>query len=171
MKIPPPAPLKQCLVYPARMTIAAVLALLAAWLLGLQESYWAAISALIIVQSDFGASLLISWHRLIGTAVGVSVGALLAETVGRSVLVFGCGVLVAGLLASLLRLERPAIRFAAVAFSIVLLVPRAEPAWVVALHRFIEVAMGIVAGLLVAAVWPESPAEAARIEKVTQSRS
>jgi uncharacterized membrane protein YgaE (UPF0421/DUF939 family) len=155
MKTPLSASLKKRLVYPARMTIAAVLALLAARGLGLREVHWAAISALIVVQSDFGSSLLLSWHRLAGTALGAFVGALLAETLGRDVIVFGLGVFGVGLLSAALRLERPANRFAAIAFTIVLLIARAEPAWVVALHRFIEVSAGIVAGLLLSALWPE----------------
>jgi len=65
-------------------------------------------------------------------------------------------------LAAMLRMERPASRFAAIAFTIVLLITRSEPAWVVALHRFIEVSLGIVAGLVLTAVWPEQqPAESA----------
>jgi uncharacterized membrane protein YgaE (UPF0421/DUF939 family) len=154
MKTPPSASLKQRLVYPARMTIAAVLALLAARGLGLREVHWAAISALIVVQSDFGSTLLMSWHRLAGTALGAFVGALLAGTAGRNGIAFGLGVFGVGLLAAVLRLERPAIRFAAITLTVVLLIAPTEPAWVVALHRFIEVSAGIVAGLLLSALWP-----------------
>ncbi len=149
---------KKDLVYPLRTTIAAVLALLAARVLGLHEVYWAPISALVVVQSDFGSSLLMSWHRLAGTALGVVVGALLAEMVGRNVMVYGFGVLGVGLLAAVLRLERPANRFAAIALTIVLLIVRADPAWVVALHRSIEVSAGIVTGLFLSALWPEQSA-------------
>ena len=85
-----------------------------------------------------------------------SVGALFAEFLGRSALVFGCGVLGVGVLSAVLRLDRPANRFAAIAFTIVLLVPYANPPWVVALHRFVEVSAGILIGLVLTAVWPES---------------
>ena len=60
-----------------------------------------------------------------------------------------------GLLSLVLRLQRPGNRFATIAFSVVLLVVRAQPAWVVGLHRFIEVSVGILAGLLLSALWPE----------------
>ena len=96
--------------YPARTTIAAVVALLAARALGLPEVWWAPISALVVVQSDFGSSLAVSWHRLAGTALGAFVGALLAAHFGRSVMVFGFGVFGIGLLLAALRLERPANR-------------------------------------------------------------
>jgi uncharacterized membrane protein YgaE (UPF0421/DUF939 family) len=151
-----PAPsLKQRLVYPLRTTIAAVLALLVAHVVGLREVYWAPVSAIIVVQSDFGSSLLISWHRLAGTAIGAAIGAALAPCAGRNVLVYGVGVLCVGVLSALLRLDRPANRFGAVAFTIVFLLVRPDPAWVVALHRFIEVSTGILAGLVLSAVWPE----------------
>jgi uncharacterized membrane protein YccC len=52
MKTPRLAWLKKSLVHPARMTVAAALALLAARGLGLLEVYWAPISALIVVRSD-----------------------------------------------------------------------------------------------------------------------
>jgi uncharacterized membrane protein YgaE (UPF0421/DUF939 family) len=38
------------------------------------------------------------------------------------------------------------------------LIPRTNPAWIVALHRFIEVSVGIIVALLVVAIWPERPA-------------
>ncbi len=135
--------------------MAAVAALLAARALGMPEYYWAPVSAVIVVQSDLGSSLKMSWHRLVGTALGAALAAVAVESLGRSVAVYGCGVLGAGLVSVLLRLERPANRFAAIAFTIVFLLQRNEPTWVVALHRFIEVSTGIMAGLLLSALWPE----------------
>ena len=141
--------------YPARTTVAAVLALLAARLLGLPEVYWACISAVVVVQSDFGSSFTISWQRLAGTALGASAGAILAARFGKSALVFGLGVFGVGLLSVALRMGKPANRFAAIALTIVLMGTRSDSPWMVALHRFLEVSTGIVAGLLVSAAWPE----------------
>jgi len=155
MKATPLALLKKKLRYPARITIAAVSALVAARILGFPEVYWAPVSAVVVVQSDFGASLKMSFHRLAGTALGAFAGALLAANLGRSVVTFGLGVFAIGLLSVALGLERPANRFAAIAFAIVLLVVRAESVWAIALRRFLEVSVGIVAGLLLSAVWPE----------------
>ena len=157
--------------YPARTTVAAVVGALAAKALGLPEFYWAPISALIAVQSDFGSSLRVSWQRFAGTALGVSLAALLAENVGRGMVVFVVGVFGVGLLSVALRLDRPANRFAAIAFCIVFLLQRHDPAWVVALHRFIEVSTGIVAGLLVTAVWPEQKTADSPARPMTDSRS
>ena len=101
------------LVYPARTTIAAVLALVVAKILGLPEVYWAPISALVVVQSDLGSSLKTSRDRLVGTALGAFTGAVLAIYVGRTPLVYALGVFGVGALSVLLRLEKPANRFAA----------------------------------------------------------
>jgi uncharacterized membrane protein YgaE (UPF0421/DUF939 family) len=150
------------LVYPARTTIAAVLALFVAKALGLPEVYWAPISALVVVQSDLGSSLKTSRDRLVGTALGVFTGAVLAIYVGRTMPVYGLGVFGVGALSAFLRLEKPANRFAAIALSIVLLIARTESAWVVAFHRFVEVSTGIMAGLLVSALWPEEEVSATR---------
>jgi uncharacterized membrane protein YccC len=56
-------------VHSARTTIAAVASLLVARLLRMPEGYWASITALIVMQSTFGAALSISAQRFIGTAV------------------------------------------------------------------------------------------------------
>ncbi len=162
MKSPFLSSLGKRLVYPTRMAIAAVLAVVGAKALGLPEFFWAPVTAVVVMQSDFGSSLLIAWQRLVGTALGAAVGALVAQSLGQGLLVYGLGVAAVSFLAAMLRMESPASRFAAIAFTIVLLIIRAEPAWVVALHRFVEVSMGIVAGLVVTAIWPEQqPPESA----------
>lgn len=141
--------------YPMRTAIAAFLAVVAARSLGLAEYYWAPISAVIVMQSDFGSSLAISTQRLAGTALGASVAAVWAMCFSRNPFLYGAGILTVGALSVILRFERPAVRFAAVAFSIVFLIKRDNPAWVTGLHRFVEVSLGILAGLLVSVVWRE----------------
>ena len=60
-----------------------------------------------------------------------------------------------GLLSFGFRLEKTAYRYASVTLTIIVLIPRSNPAWIVALHRFIEVSVGIIVALLVVARWPE----------------
>jgi uncharacterized membrane protein YgaE (UPF0421/DUF939 family) len=52
-------------------------------------------------------------------------------------------------------LEKSAYRYASVTLAIILLIPRSNAAWIIALHRFFEVSVGIVVALALAAVWPE----------------
>jgi len=60
-----------------------------------------------------------------------------------------------GLLCALAYLDRSAYRFGGVTLAIVLLIPRAAPAWIIAFHRFAEVSIGIAVALLFATVWPQ----------------
>ena len=66
------------------------------------------------------------------------------------------------LIGALLRIGRNAFRYAGITLSIVMLVARAEPAWMIAVLRFLEISVGIAVGLLLTAVWPETEPAAAR---------
>ena len=54
-----------------------------------------------------------------------------------------------------LHLERNAYRYTGVTLAVVMLVSRDKAAWIVAAHRFVEVAIGIMVGLALKAIWPE----------------
>jgi uncharacterized membrane protein YccC len=78
--------------------MAAAVSVLAARLLRLPESYWAAITILVITRSSLGAALSVSWQRFVGTALGAVVGAILASQFGANVRVFAIAVFLVGLL-------------------------------------------------------------------------
>ncbi len=139
----------------ARTAVAAVVSLLVARLLHLPEAYWASISTLIVMQSTLGAALPISAQRFAGTALGVVAGGFSAAYFPGNALVFGITVFLLGILCAGFRVERSAYRYASVAVAIIALVPRINKAWVVALHRFVEVSIGIAVGLAITAIWPE----------------
>jgi uncharacterized membrane protein YgaE (UPF0421/DUF939 family) len=139
----------------ARTAVAATASLLAARLFRLSEAYWAPITTLVITQSSLGAAFGVSWKRFVGTALGALVGGLVASRFPPNVFLFGATVFILGPLCALLRADRSAYRFGGVTLSIVLLVPRTDPAWQVAFHRFAEVSIGIGVALLFATVWPE----------------
>jgi uncharacterized membrane protein YccC len=147
--------LKKRLVHPARTTMAALLSLLAARVVGLPEVYWAPITTMVVMQSTLGAALTISWQRWVGTALGSAAGALLATCFGTSLIAFGAGVFGTGLLCAALRLDKPAYRFAGITLTIVMLVAHAESVWVMALHRFAEVSLGIAVGVVMTVLWPD----------------
>ncbi len=138
----------------AQTTVAALAALLLARALKLPEFYWAPISAIVISQSTINPRT-VAWQRFVGTALGAAVGALIATFFSASALVYAAAIFLCGALCSLLRL-RGAYRFAAITLSIVLLITRGRPAWIVASHRFVEVSLGIAVALAVTQLWPDS---------------
>jgi uncharacterized membrane protein YgaE (UPF0421/DUF939 family) len=136
----------------ARTTIAAVVSMLLARLLKLPEFYWAPISAIVIIQSPINPKT-VAWQRFAGTALGAAVAALIATFFSSGALVYAVAIFLCGVLCSLLRLSG-AYRFAAITLSIVLLVAHQHPPWIVAVHRFVEVSLGIAVALAVAQLWP-----------------
>jgi uncharacterized membrane protein YccC len=138
-----------------RTAIAAVASLLIARLFKLPEAYWAAIATLIVMQSTLGAAWTVSKERLAGTALGAAAGALLATYAGQSVAVFGAGVFALGVLCAILRIDRGAYRYAGITLVIVMIIASTQPAWIIAIHRFCEISVGIAVGLALTAVWPE----------------
>ena len=105
------------------------------------------------MQSTLGATLTLSIERIVATAVRASVGALEANFVGANLVAFA--IVLIGLLSILFRLEKTAYRYASITLAIIVLIRRSSPAWAIALHRFLEVSVGIIVALAVVAVWPE----------------
>ncbi len=152
-----------------RTAVAAVVSLLVARLFRLPETYWAAISTLIVMQSNLGAALPISAQRFIGTAVGAVFGGFVGTYFPANLAAFGVAVFAIGVVCAALKVERAAYRYAGITLAIVMLVPRAGNEWVIAMHRFFEVSIGIVVGLGLSAAWPERTSGAA--EKIGDSTS
>ncbi|PYI70219.1 MAG: hypothetical protein DMF08_12015, partial [Verrucomicrobia bacterium] len=145
-------------VHSIRTAIAATLSLAVARLFGLPEAYWAAIATFLVMQSTLGATVLIS---IAATAVGALAGALVATYFAGNILVFAAAVFVLGLLSAAFRMERSAYRYAGVTLAIIVLIPRANAPWIIALHRFFEVSVGILVALALVAVWPEHQPQSA----------
>jgi uncharacterized membrane protein YccC len=138
-----------------RTAVGAVGSLLIARFCRLPESYWAAVTTIVIMQSTLGAAWTVSKQRFAGTALGAAMGALLTTYAAQNIAAFGAGVFALGLICALLRIGRNAFRYAGITLAIVMLIARAEPAWMIAIHRFLEISVGIVVGLLLTGVWPE----------------
>jgi uncharacterized membrane protein YccC len=143
------------LIHSARTTVAAVASLLIARLFKLPETYWAAITTIVVMQSTLGAALIVSGQRFVGTALGAAMGALLVTYFGSSIAAFGAGVFIAGMICAALHLHKNAFRFAGVTLAIVMLVSGTRPVLVLATHRFVEVSIGIAVGLILTALWPQ----------------
>jgi uncharacterized membrane protein YgaE (UPF0421/DUF939 family) len=143
---------REALINSTRTAVATVLSLLLARsVLRLPEFYWAPISTIVILLSAINP-LTLAWQRFAGTALGAALGAVIATFLHANWIVYGVGIFVCGILSAALRMGS-AYRFAAIALSIVLLVAHGRPPWIVAVHRFVEVSLGIAVALLITAVW------------------
>jgi uncharacterized membrane protein YgaE (UPF0421/DUF939 family) len=138
-----------------RTAVTAVVSLLVARMFRLPQAYWAPITTLVITQSSLGAALAVSWQRFVGTVLGAVVGAIAASYFGANVAMFGASALILGLVCGVLGSDRAAYRFGGITLAIVMMVPRTEGAWQMALHRFVEVTIGIVVALILTVAWPE----------------
>ncbi len=143
------------MVHSTRTAVTAVASLLVARAFRLPEAYWAPITSLVITRSSLGAALAVSWRRLVGTALGAVVGAVVASAFRPSPLVFGASIFMLGVLCAITRSDRSAYRFAGVTLVIVLLIPRPDASWQMAIHRFAEVSIGIAVALILTVAWPE----------------
>lgn len=146
---------RQWVTHSARTAVVAVVSLVSARMFGLKESYWAPITSIVITQSSLGAAFAVSSQRFVGTMLGALLGALVANYSDHRGLLFGICVFALGILCGLTRVDMNAYRFGGVTLAIVLLVPRTHGPWYVAIHRSIEVAIGIAAALAFSLLWPE----------------
>ena len=138
---------RRLLIHAAKTALAAALCWWLALRFGLHDGYWGAISAIIVLQSNFGATISASRDRILGTIIG----ALL----GFSFSLFGVlpwnyilAVLVAVILCGLLGL-RSSSRLACVTITIVMLVQKPGTRWTLALDRVSEVFLGIVVAIAI----------------------
>jgi uncharacterized membrane protein YgaE (UPF0421/DUF939 family) len=138
-----------------RTAVAATVSVLVARLVQMPEAYWAAIATLVVMQSTLGGTLTLSIERIVATAVGASVGALEGNYFGANLVAFALAIFLLGLLSIAFRLEKTAYRYASITLAIIVLIPRSDSPWIIALHRFLEVSVGIIVALAVVAVWPE----------------
>jgi uncharacterized membrane protein YccC len=118
-------------------------------LIGLREGFWAAISAIVVMQADLGSTESSARDRFIGTAIGGLIGWacalywhghlwIYALAVGLTI--FGCW----------LAEVSTAGRLAAVTVTVIVLIPQSETIWRIALFRSLEVSWGIAVAIAIA---------------------
>jgi uncharacterized membrane protein YccC len=145
---------KRLLIHATRTALAAALCWWIALRLGLQDGYWGAISAIIVLQSNFGATITASRDRILGTIIGAAFGfgfSLFGVLPWNFILALLSAVIVCGLLGL-----RNSSRLAGVTISIVMLVQKGGSHWILALHRVGEVFLGILVAIAVSTlVFPD----------------
>jgi uncharacterized membrane protein YccC len=122
-------------------------------LLGLPQSYWAVLTAVLVMQASLGGSVKASIDRIVGTIAGALWGVVVALTLPRD----GSWLLAASVLLALAPLSlliafKPAYRIAPATAIIVLLGSSGQSTGPIlpAIHRVMEIGIGSLVGLLVA---------------------
>jgi len=145
---------KHLLIHAFKTAIAAMACYCLARAIHFHDGYWAAISAVIVMQSNFGATMKASRDRFIGTLIGAALG-FSFSVVGVLPWNFAAAILTAVILCGLLEL-RSSSRLAGVTICVVMLIERKGTPWYLPLHRVLEVLLGILTALLVATlVFPD----------------
>lgn len=138
-----------------RTAVAAIASLLIARLVLLPEAYWATIATLVVIQSTVRATLALSVGRIVAAGLGALFGALVAHFFGANLIAFTGAIFLMGLCSIVLRLEKTAYRYAGITLTVIVLIPHAHSPWLTALHRFVEVSIGLLVALGIVALWPE----------------
>ncbi len=145
--------LGQGLVHGLMAATAAIAAYLPTQVLGLRGGFWGAITALAVVQTEFGAVRTTARDQVLGAAVGGAVGLVILLTLGQGLPAYGLAVVLA-MLACWGANVASAARLAGVTATILLLVPHAGSPERMLASRVFEVGWGITVALAV--VWAGS---------------
>src|SRR6478609_1992638 len=89
-----------------RTAVAATISILLGRLVGLPEAYWAAIAAVVVMQSPVGDPVPLAIERIVASALGASVGAIASTYFGVNLFAFGLATLLLGMISFVLRLEK-----------------------------------------------------------------
>ncbi|MGA8742587.1 MAG: FUSC family protein [Terracidiphilus sp.] len=145
---------RRLLIDSAKTAVAAALCWWIALRFGLHDGYWGAISAIIVLQSNFGATISASRDRILGTIIGAAFGfafSLFGALPWNFILAALCAFILCGLLGL-----RNSSRLAGVTIAIVMLVHSTGSHWLLALHRVGEVFLGIIVAIAVSTlVFPD----------------
>lgn len=138
---------RRLLIHAAKTALAAGLCWWLALRFGLHDGYWGAISAIIVLQSNFGSTITASRDRLMGTLIGAAFGfsfSLFGSLPWNYIAALIAAMTLCGLLGF-----RSSSRLAGVTITIVMLVQNATSHWTIALDRVGQVFLGIFVALFV----------------------
>ncbi len=129
---------------------AAVLAYLPTQAFGLKESFWSAITAISVVQTEFQATQSTARDQFIGAAIGGTIGVCVSLAFGEQLLVYAAAVVVSMLTCWALNVAS-ASRLAGITATIILLVPHTGSPERMFAARLTEVGWGVC--VAIAVVW------------------
>lgn len=137
-----------------RIFTACALSYGASRLVGLQEGYWALITAVVVTHPALDGTLSAGRDRILGTVIGAIAGlAVIAiSQLGVSLFaLFWCALLPLAVLTAI----KPNLRLCCITLVIVVLIPAAGDPYSRALERIFEIMLGTLASILVTAAIPE----------------
>lgn len=141
---------KAHLVHGLKTGIAAVLAFVAADILQLKFGYWAALSAVIVMQVNVADSVRMCWYRLSGTAVGAAMGMLCIVIFPETPVMIQLSLFISVAFCAYMTKYNTRYRMAAITVSIVLLASIGQPDRLsFALFRFVEIGVGVTCAFIV----------------------
>ena len=144
---------RRLLIHAAKTALAAALCWWVGRRFGLHEGYWGAISAIIVLQSNFGATIRASRDRILGTLIGAALGFTFSffwSLPWNFILAIFAAIVICGLLGF-----RSSSRLAGVTIAIVMLVQSSSHKEL-ALDRVLQVLLGILVALAVSTlVFPD----------------
>jgi uncharacterized membrane protein YgaE (UPF0421/DUF939 family) len=130
--------------------VAAFFAYLPAHLIGLQQSFWSAITAISVAQMEFHATRGIAQKQATGAAVGGAVGLVMISAFGDQLWVYAAAVMLAVLVCWLLNVG-DASQLGGITATIIMLVPHTGSPETLLVSRLSEVGWGVCVG--VATAW------------------
>jgi uncharacterized membrane protein YgaE (UPF0421/DUF939 family) len=129
---------------------AALLAFIPAHAIGLKESFWSAITAISVAQTEFRATQTTARDQFIGAAVGGLTGLCALFALGQNLIVYAFAVVLAMLVCWVLNVGS-ASRLAGITATIILLVPHVGSPQGMFLARIAEVGWGVCVAVTI--VW------------------
>ena len=134
----------------AMSAAAALLAYVPTKALGFQEGFWAAITAIAVVQTEFAAVRTTARDQFTGAAIGGAIGGVVALTLGSHLVTYAAAVMASIIACWLIGIASSA-RLAGTTATIILLVPHNGSPISIMIARISEVGWGVTTGVLV--VW------------------
>jgi uncharacterized membrane protein YccC len=135
-----------------RLVGACALAYGAAVLIGLPETYWSLITAIVVTQPEFSKTLTASRDRIVATLIGAAFGFLVLEAAAYGapkLPLFAAALVVLLLLTAVM----PNLRLSGVTLIVVVLVPSIDEPFVRPFDRVVEILLGAIASLIVSAAF------------------
>lgn len=141
---------------------AALMAYLPTRAFGLREGFWAAITAIAVLQVKLDATRNTARDQFTGAAIGGVIGGTMASTAGSHLWSYAAAVMIA-IMACWIANVQSAARLAGTTATIILLVPHGGSALSMVVARVAEVGWGVTVALAVVAIGD-------RISRLTSGR-